>query len=595
VEPQHHHSAVNNAILRELIREGVQGGLIEPTPEGEPLVACQNHCFPNTGGKTRPCITGRLLNRWTVREPVHNTSVDEVRQRLPANARFFSQVDVRWAFMLLSIEPASRKYTTFYGPDGRHYRYKRMTFGFVNAPATWARYIQHVLRDLTKICVIYVDDILIWGETAEENLRNVNRVLKALEAANIPIRTAKLHLLRERIDFLGGIVSSGGVFEPNQDSVDAIVKCATPRNAGELRSFLGVVEWVIKHLGTDAAKFMRPLYNKTIKGTRWSWTPEDDAALAQIKTRAINYFRLNALNMDSTEELTVKLRSDASDWGIGAALFQGDRLISIYSYAFNTTEQRWSTINQEAYGIVRVLAKWRHMLLGLRFTVETDHQPLIWLIKATQDNKGSQMNERWLTALSTYDIDWRHLPGSRNVEADALSRAPFITPTVDARQNKASLMYAAAVNTTTAIGNPTVLFLTTDDATDSNEFYQAALRVANGEDQRTWGADDRHALQLPHLHPIASRLFIRNNRLLLRATVTEDDLIVVPAHAVEELLLDFHQHHNGIPALLQALQQRYYWPTLRADVESHVRNCLNCNKGKRGPDAQQQLHPLPII
>jgi hypothetical protein len=60
-------------------------------------------------------------------------------------------------------------------------------------------------------------------------------------------------------------------------------------------------------------------------------------------------------------------------------------------------------------------------------------RPLIWLIKATQDNKGSQMNERWLMALSTYDINWRHLPGSRNVEADALSRAPFITPTVDAR------------------------------------------------------------------------------------------------------------------------------------------------------------------
>jgi hypothetical protein len=121
-------------------------------------------------------------------------------------------------------------------------------------------------------------------------------------------------------------------------------------------------------------------------------------------------------------------------------------------------------------------------------------------------------------------------------------------------------MYAAAVNTTTAIGNPTVLFLTTDN----DEFYQAALRVANGEDQRTWGADDRHAVQLPHLHPIASCLFIRNNRLLLRATVTEDNLIVVPAHAVEELLLDFHQHHNGIPALLQALQQRYHWPTWRA-------------------------------
>ena len=91
-----------------------------------------------------------------------------------------------------------------------------------------------------------------------------------------------------------------------------------------------------------------PLYNKLAQGVRWSWTDTDARAFQQIKERAANYFQLHLLDPTSSDELTIRLRSDASDWGVGLALFQGKRLVAIYRYAFNTTEQRWSTINQEA-------------------------------------------------------------------------------------------------------------------------------------------------------------------------------------------------------------------------------------------------------
>ena len=90
------------------------------------------------------------------------------------------------------------------------------------------------------------------------------------------------------------------------------------------------------------------LYNKLAQGVRWSWTDTDARAFQQIKERAANYFQLYLLDPTSSDELTIRLRSDASDWGVGLALFQGKRLVAIYRYAFNTTEQRWSTINQEA-------------------------------------------------------------------------------------------------------------------------------------------------------------------------------------------------------------------------------------------------------
>ena len=81
---------------------------------------------------------------------------------------------------------------------------------------------------------------------------------------------------------------------------------------------------------------------------------------------------------------------------------------------------------------------------------------------------------------------------------------------------------------------------------------------------------------------------------MLRGLLGNDDVIVVPASATRALFDDFHQHHSGIPVVQHALQRRYYWPTLRQDVTTWTLNCNNCNRGKRGPDARQELHPLPI-
>jgi hypothetical protein len=118
-----------------------------------------------------------------------------------------------------------------------------------------------VLRGLEDKCIIYVDDVLIFGATIDEHMANIRAVFAALERARIPIRTPKLHMLRTSIDFLGGIVSAGGLFEPNSDSIEAITGCLAPRNVKELKAFLGAVEWIVKHLGDEAARHTRPLYN----------------------------------------------------------------------------------------------------------------------------------------------------------------------------------------------------------------------------------------------------------------------------------------------------------------------------------------------
>ena len=146
-------------------------------------------------------------------------------------------------------------------------------------------------------------------------------------------------------------------------------------------------------------------------------------------------------------------------------------------------------------------------------------------------------------------------------------------------------MYESAASTVSADGNPMVHFLTVEEAEPADNFYQATTCF--------WRASLRLGCKLSPHAPSCSPLarYIHNNCLMLRAALGGNDTIVVPASATNALFDEFHQHHSGIPVLLQVL---HYWPMLKQDIATWSLN-FNCNRGKRGPDARQDLHPLPIV
>nr|AAP06209.1 similar to GenBank Accession Number P04323 retrovirus-related pol polyprotein - fruit fly [Schistosoma japonicum] len=111
--------------------------------------------------------------------------------------------------------------------------------------------------------------------------------------------------------------------------------------------------------------------------------------------------------------------TDASDFGIGAVLRQDDGVVEYASRVLTPTEQKYSTIEKECLAIVWAVDKWRPYLLGQPFHIETDHKPLQWL-KTARDPRGKL--SRWTLRLQEYDFTIGHIPGSRNVIADYLSR-----------------------------------------------------------------------------------------------------------------------------------------------------------------------------
>ena len=125
-------------------------------------------------------------------------------------------------------------------------------------------------------------------------------------------------------------------------------------------------------------------------------------------------------------DLPYKLYTDASDSCVGAILCQThedgvEYVVQYVSHQLSTTQQRWATIEKEAYAVVYALQKLRPYLYGANFVVYTDHKPLLCLFSKSLNNTKIQ---RWTILLAEYGATIKYRPGSNNIRADMLSGLP---------------------------------------------------------------------------------------------------------------------------------------------------------------------------
>ena len=126
-------------------------------------------------------------------------------------------------------------------------------------------------------------------------------------------------------------------------------------------------------------------------------------------------------SIDETIPFTVE--TDASDYAIAATLNQAGRPVAFFSRMLNASERKHSAVEKEAYAIVESLRKWRHFLIGRRFSLLTDQKSVSFMFDSR--NFGKIKNEkilRWRIELSCFDFGIIYRPGGDNAPADALSR-----------------------------------------------------------------------------------------------------------------------------------------------------------------------------
>lgn len=140
------------------------------------------------------------------------------------------------------MEPKFRRRTAFTTYGGL-YEFMVLPFGLTGASGTFARLIESVLRNLTyKICLIYLDDILVYSKTFEEHLSHLRQVFDRLRLANLKLKPSKCKFACPQVTYLGHVVSPEGI-APDADKISAVKVFPSPHNISIVRSFLGLANY----------------------------------------------------------------------------------------------------------------------------------------------------------------------------------------------------------------------------------------------------------------------------------------------------------------------------------------------------------------
>jgi len=223
--------------LNEEIQDMEDRGVIEPSisPWSAPIVMVKKK-----DGSMRLCIDYRKLNDVTRTDPYPIPLIHETLDKL-GKAKWFCALDLASVYWQMQMAPDSKEKTAFTVPGKGRYEFNRMPFGLKNAPATFQRTMEIVLRELDgKICFVYLDDIIIFGETKEEVLRNLEKILERLEEVGLKIKLSKCSFLKQEVKYLGHIVTGDGI-RPNPDKLKAIKEYPVPKTVKEIRGFIGLV------------------------------------------------------------------------------------------------------------------------------------------------------------------------------------------------------------------------------------------------------------------------------------------------------------------------------------------------------------------
>ena len=213
-------------------------------------------------GSMRFCIDYRKTNELIKKDHFPLPKIDNCLDMLNGS-RWFSSCDLRQGYWQTVVEEEDRDKTAFVTWKGE-WHFKVLSFGLCNAPSQFAHTMELVLAGLTyDICLIYLDDILIFSRTFEEHCQWLSQVFDRLERQTLRLKASKCHLFHEKVTFLGHVVSERGI-EYDPLKTDVVANWPRPSNVADVRSFCGLASYY-QNFVEGFAKIAHPLHDLTKK------------------------------------------------------------------------------------------------------------------------------------------------------------------------------------------------------------------------------------------------------------------------------------------------------------------------------------------
>ena len=256
-----------------------------------------------------------------------------------AGGKSFTNLDLAHAYQQLLLDADSRCYVTINTHKGL-FQYTRLPFGIASVPAIFQCIMESVLRDIPHVCV-YLNDILVTGESKAAHLRNLATVLDCLESAGISLKREKCAFMLPEVEYLGHRISARGL-QPLGSKVRAITEAPTPTNVSQLKSVLGLLNYYGRFL-PDLTTLLAPLYELVQSTWRWSWGKSQSQAFEQAKRTLTT----SSLLTHFDPKKSVMLSCDASPYGVGAVLShwmkdESEQPITFSSRTFSVAEKKYA-------------------------------------------------------------------------------------------------------------------------------------------------------------------------------------------------------------------------------------------------------------
>ncbi|XP_060116324.1 uncharacterized protein K02A2.6-like, partial [Heteronotia binoei] len=368
--------ALKPKIEAELDRLTAQG-VLEPVDYATWETPIITPIKPN--GEVRICADYKCtINKALQDNPYPVPVVSHVLAAL-AGSKIFGKLDLAQAYQQLPVDAKTAEAQTIVTHRGA-FRVRRLQFGVSVAPGIFQSIMDALLKGIPGVQPFF-DDVLVAAPDPEEFGNRLREVLCRFQAAGLKVKREKCLLGVPRVEFLGFAVDAAGI-HPTEEKTRAIVK------APKLQA----------------------------------------AAFQAVKDVLVS----NAVLHHFDEGLPVILACDASPYGVGAVL--GHQLpdgrevpVAYYSRTLTPAERNYAQIDKEALAIVAGVRKFHEYLYGRRFTIATDHKPLLGLLAPDRQTPQilSQRVLRWNQFLNSYTYTLVHRAGKAMGHADALSRLPL--------------------------------------------------------------------------------------------------------------------------------------------------------------------------
>ena len=352
-------------------------------------------------GTLHLCVDFRHLNAHMKKDSYPLPQTQEALESM-AGSVHFSSMDFKSGFWQIKMAPGSQQYTAFTVGNLGFYEFTRMLFRLCNTPTMFQNLMQNTLGEPNlTYCVIYLDDIIVFGHTEEEHLKHLRMVFKRFWEFNLELKPSKCSFFQSEIMYLAHHVSQRGIL-PSQENVWAMQEFPMSETYMQVRVFCRLVGHYRKFI-KGFANIVCPLYDVLGKEVKMGWVdlpPKTQEAVDVLKGKVQSTPVLLFPNFDKP----FLLEMDASKKGLGMVLSQKQsdgwyHPVTFGSHSLTPSEKNYHSSKLEFLALKwSMMEHFKEYLVYAPFVVQTNNNPLTYVL--TMPNLDA-MGHRWVGTLSS--------------------------------------------------------------------------------------------------------------------------------------------------------------------------------------------------